>query len=598
MIAAIRRLDCGQHQFGLSRTVGYQLATSLVENEAHASSVFNLEHEVLFLSYTNTYSYRLVELTTSNITTQAPGSKRLAKRQAPGKQVLYVVRQANRRSTTPTLARRRPHYSTVLLAHTLLFSPAHVSLTPTTGSCLTGKSVAGRPERHHLSAFLGANSQPSPTTDRTRDERPAIDEAGPPISPPTSICVSVDSPQDSKAVLAAVKSIGLGPTCSLAVADFQESRVIVIKGDDGGKAGARDIISRADHGAEEEAEHSIKSIILNYRETEVSRDSGSKSMDPTLFSGCNFFSLLDYFTHKCTNNNTRSFCSTTLKCSFVLDKGWQEDFLTDRSEQKMDEFGLQGHQLARHSCEKAAAGLGLKEGTAVWSDLIDASGGILVKGVWVPYMAGKSAYGIVYKDATFSNWWMNEGGQCSKGRLIDSIITSRAVYCELKEHAKQESKNIQAAGLQLQIFKRAERLSTSNPYVLFDRCSLPSTHLEWRNAPLYCDTPPSSPSHALALPADTQDTYHPQPWKDHPGLEEVLRRRILNARKEFGVDRFMLLMISTATTSYEGTNMLVEGLVKHSSLVSHRRVTPHTAARTNVHVTMLTPVDMEVTEVY
>lgn len=34
----------------------------------------------------------------------------------------------------------------------------------------------------------------------------------------------------------------------------------------------------------------------------------------------------------------------------------------------------------------------------------------------------------------------------------------------------------------------------------------------------------------LSRPADTQDTYHHQPWKDHPGLDEVIRWCISNTQ--------------------------------------------------------------------
>lgn len=35
---------------------------------------------------------------------------------------------------------------------------------------------------------------------------------------------------------------------------------------------------------------------------------------------------------------------------------------------------------------------------------------------------------------------MNEGGQSSTGQLIDFIITTHALYLELKEHPNQEGK--------------------------------------------------------------------------------------------------------------------------------------------------------------
>lgn len=313
------------------------------------------------------------------------------------------------------------------------------------------------------------------------------------------ICIAVKKVlEDSKVDPAAVKGIGFDATCSLAVADFQGNPVTVTKGDDVGKVGTRNIILWADHRAEEEAEliNSTKSIVLNYVGGTMSLEMEipkilwlKKHMDPALFSRCQFFDLPDYFTYKCTDDNTRSFCSTTCKCSFVPDKGWQEDFFTSIGLEELIDGGewrqlgaakgriqAAGTPIGKGLTRKAAEELGLKEGTAVGSGLIDAyagwmgtvgarylengrlSGfpsldesrhrlaavagtstchlvqsreGIFVKGVWGPY-----------KDAAFPNWWMNEGGQSSTGQLIDFIITTHAAYPELKERAKREDKNI------------------------------------------------------------------------------------------------------------------------------------------------------------
>ncbi|KAI6046497.1 hypothetical protein EDC04DRAFT_2864704 [Pisolithus marmoratus] len=315
----------------------------------------------------------------------------------------------------------------------------------------------------------------------------------------SKICIAVKKVlEDSKVDPAAVKGIGFDATCSLAVADFQGNPVTVTRGDDIGKVGTRNIILWADHRAEEEAEliNSTKSVVLNYVGGTMSLEMEipkilwlRKHMDPSLFSRCQFFDLPDYFTYKCTDNNTRSFCSTTCKCSFVPDKGWQEDFFTSIGLEELIDGGewrqigaakgrvqAAGTPVGKGLTRQAAEELGLKEGTAVGSGLIDAyagwmgtvgarymengklSGfpsldesrhrlaavagtstchivqsreGIFVKGVWGPY-----------KDAAFPNWWMNEGGQSSTGQLIDFIITTHAAYPELKERAKHENKNI------------------------------------------------------------------------------------------------------------------------------------------------------------
>lgn len=320
------------------------------------------------------------------------------------------------------------------------------------------------------------------------------------------ICTAVKKVlEDSKVDPAAVKGIGFDATCSLAVADFQGNPVIVTKGADLGQVGTRNIILWADHRAEEEAEliNSTQSIVLNYVGGTMSLEMEipkilwlKKHMDPALFSRCQFFDLPDYFTYKCTDDNTRSFCSTTCKCSFVPDKGWQEDFFTSIGLEELIDGGewrqigaakgriqAAGTPVGKGLTRQAAEELGLKEGTAVGSGLIDAYAGwmgtvgaryvengrlssfpsldesrhrlaavagtstchivqsregIFVKGVWGPY-----------KDAAFPNWWMNEGGQSSTGQLIDFIITTHAAYPELKERAKQENKNIHQVLLEI-----------------------------------------------------------------------------------------------------------------------------------------------------
>jgi ribulose kinase len=110
-----------------------------------------------------------------------------------------------------------------------------------------------------------------------------------------------------------------------------------------------------------------------------------KHMDATRFSQCQFFDLPDLFTYKCTGDNTRSFCSTTCKCSFVPDKGWQEDFFTRIGLAELIDGGEwrqigaakgrvkpAGTPIGQGLSEEAAKDLGLLKGTSVGSGLIDA----------------------------------------------------------------------------------------------------------------------------------------------------------------------------------------------------------------------------------
>ncbi|KIJ70361.1 hypothetical protein HYDPIDRAFT_143648 [Hydnomerulius pinastri MD-312] len=331
----------------------------------------------------------------------------------------------------------------------------------------------------------------------------------------SKICIAVKDVLSKSGVdKSAVKGLGFDATCSLAVADFEGNPVTVTKGKDiGSTSGERNIILWADHRAEKEAEliNSTGSIVLNYvggtmsLEMEVPKILWlKKHMDPTHFSRCQFFDLPDYFTYKCTDDNTRSFCSTTCKCSFVPDKGWQESFFTQIGLAELIDGGewkqmgaakgrvkAAGTPIGKGLTEAAAKELGLVPGTAVGSGLIDAyagwmgtvgaryteSGklstfpsldesrhrlaavagtstchlvqskeGVFVNGVWGPY-----------RDAAFPGWWMNEGGQSSTGQLIDFVITTHTAYPELQERAKQEQKNIHQVLLEV-----LERLRQEN----------------------------------------------------------------------------------------------------------------------------------------
>ncbi|KAG1787702.1 uncharacterized protein HD556DRAFT_1408242 [Suillus plorans] len=312
------------------------------------------------------------------------------------------------------------------------------------------------------------------------------------------ICTAVKEILKQSSVPAtAVKGLGFDATCSLAVADFGGSSITVTKGSGIGMHGDRNVILWADHRAEKEAEliNSTGSIVLNYvggtmsLEMEVPKILWlKKRMDPALFARCQFFDLPDFFTYKATGDNTRSFCSVTCKCSYVPDKGWQPDFferiglgeLVDGDNWKhmgaaRGQVHAAGSPVGRGLSQKAAEELGLVEGTAVGSGLIDgyagwmgtvaaryiengqlsnvlpsldesrhrlaivagtstchivqSRDGVFVKGVWGPY-----------RDTVFPGWWMNEGGQSSTGQLIDFIITTHTAYPELKERAKQEGK--------------------------------------------------------------------------------------------------------------------------------------------------------------
>ncbi|KAJ8085994.1 hypothetical protein PM082_004813 [Marasmius tenuissimus] len=304
----------------------------------------------------------------------------------------------------------------------------------------------------------------------------------------------------SKVPPSSVKGLGFDATCSLAVCDANADPIIVTKGAQLGQNGDRNVILWADHRAEKEAEliNSTGSIVLDYvggkmsLEMEIPKVLWLKNnMDTKLFENCQFFDLPDFLTYRATEDNTRSCCSVTCKCSFVPTKGWQPDFfekiglkeLVERDYKQLGAANLDvltaGMPVGNGLSKKAAEEFGLVEGTPVGSGVIDAYAGWLgtvaarykengklsqaIKNVdesrhRLAAVAGTSTCHIVqskegvfvngvwgpYKDPVFPGWWMNEGGQSSTGQLIDFMITTHPAYPRLVNLGKEQNKNIHA----------------------------------------------------------------------------------------------------------------------------------------------------------
>ncbi|EKD04731.1 hypothetical protein A1Q2_00961 [Trichosporon asahii var. asahii CBS 8904] len=331
----------------------------------------------------------------------------------------------------------------------------------------------------------------------------------------------------SKAVLkdsgvdpTSVKGVGFDATCSLAVVDddgtpMSVSRISNGKEDDSnlGKTGKSefDVILWADHRAEEEADtiNATAEAVLSFVGGTMSLEMETpktlwlkKHMDSGLFEKANFFDLPDYLTFRATGSKARSNCSLACKFSYVppgtemthggtteiSHDGWSARFfgkigLDSIVERDFIQVGgipgknglvlSAGQPVGQGLDKQAAADLGLKEGTAVGSAVIDAYSGWIgtvaaratnAKGEEEPQptmddashrlaaCAGTSTCHIVqsedgisvpgvwgpYRNAVFPGNWMNEGGQSSTGQLIDFVITTHPAYPKLKEEAKKQ----------------------------------------------------------------------------------------------------------------------------------------------------------------
>ncbi|KAF9510752.1 hypothetical protein BS47DRAFT_1373269 [Hydnum rufescens UP504] len=299
-----------------------------------------------------------------------------------------------------------------------------------------------------------------------------------------------------------VARIDPSPSKALVI-DLQGTPVTVTNGPNIGEPGERNVILWADHRAYEEAKliNSTGSDVLKYvggvmsLEMEIPKTLWLKNhIAPNRFSQCQFFDLPDYLTFKATGDQARSNCSLVCKYSFVPPGGWDRKFLHLIGLGSLVDDGcrrLGGHPgqngskvltaglpIANGLTERAAAELGLKQGTPVGGGVIDAYAG------WIGTVAARSSTGpdkglskapslsesrhrlaVVagtstchviqnpegifvpgvwgpYQNAIFPGWWMNEGGQSSTGQLIDFVITTHPAYSELQSMAKDTNKQV------------------------------------------------------------------------------------------------------------------------------------------------------------
>lgn len=330
------------------------------------------------------------------------------------------------------------------------------------------------------------------------------------------ICGSVRSAVAQAGIDAsAVKGIGFDATCSLAVFSHDTDEPVTVTKSHLGNSAAdtddRNIILWLDHRALKETDainatgHNLLRYVGGTMNVEMEMPKVlwlKNNMPAEEFSRCKFYDLADALTHMATGSETRSFCSTVCKQGFVpvgVDgsvKGWQEDFYTavGLGELAQDNFkrvggvnGVNGEYLSAGELvgplsAKAAGQLGLKEGIAVGSGVIDAYAGwigtvgapvdlgdktaeaagthnphdvsqaftrlaavagtstchlamspnpVFVEGVWGPY-----------RDVMLPEYWMAEGGQSATGELIRHVVETHTAFDAVTAKAKDAGANI------------------------------------------------------------------------------------------------------------------------------------------------------------
>jgi FGGY-family pentulose kinase len=289
-----------------------------------------------------------------------------------------------------------------------------------------------------------------------------------------AVCAAVRQAIPQTAPVSVV-GIGFDATCSLVARDAAGSPVSVsLSGEP-----ERDVIVWMDHRALEQTARSnaIGHEVLRYvggvmsPEMETPKLLWLKEHLPESWArAAVFFDLPDFLTWRATGSETRSLCSTVCKWTYLGHEGrWDDGYfravgLGDLADEGFQRIGREvlplGRAVGAGLSVRAAAELGLHEGTAVGTSIIDAHAGgvgvigapvdgeglternmnrrlaliggtsschmavspdpIFVPGVWGPYFS-----------AMLPGLWLNEGGQTATGALIDHVVQAHAAFAEV-----------------------------------------------------------------------------------------------------------------------------------------------------------------------
>jgi FGGY-family pentulose kinase len=360
-----------------------------------------------------------------------------------------------------------------------------------------------------------------------------------------------------------VVGVGFDATCSLVVRDAAGAPVSVsLAGEP-----ERDVIVWMDHRALEQTAriNAIGHEVLRYvggvmsPEMETPKLLWLKEHLPESWARASmFFDLPDFLTWRATGVETRSLCSTVCKWTYLGHEGrWDEGYfravgLGDLADEAFQRIGRQvvplGRALGAGLSATAAAELGLREGTAVGTSIIDAHAGgvgvigapvngegfternmnrrlaliggtsschmavsrdpIFVPGVWGPYFS-----------AMLPGLWLNEGGQTATGALIDHIVGTHAAFAEVSADGR--------------------------------------TVYEVLNARL------EAMARGIAFPAALTSDLHVQPdflGNRSPRADPTLRGMISGLRLSATVDDLALLYLATVQAIAYGTRHIIEAM--------------------------------------
>lgn len=279
-----------------------------------------------------------------------------------------------------------------------------------------------------------------------------------------------------------VRGIGFDATCSLVVLDAGGRPVTVSPtGDD-----AQNVVVWMDHRAIAQADriNAGGHAVLRYVGGRISPEMETpkllwlkEHLPESWARAAHVFDLPDFLTWRATGALSRSLCSTVCKWTYLGHEGrWDAEYfraigLGDLADEGFQRIGTEvlplGRAVGRGLDPRAAAELGLPEGTPVATSMIDAhAGGVGVIGVALDGVApdaaameqrlaligGTSSCHMAvsrqpifvpgvwgpYAEAMLPGLWLSEGGQSATGALIDHVIFTHARAATLAAETEAE----------------------------------------------------------------------------------------------------------------------------------------------------------------
>lgn len=296
-----------------------------------------------------------------------------------------------------------------------------------------------------------------------------------------AVCISVRRALALSAVdIDQVSGIGFDATCSLVVLGKDGQPLAVGPSDDP----QHNIIVWMDHRAVEQADriNATGHDVLKYVGGSISPEMETPKLlwllenKPAVFDAAwQFMDLTDFLTWRASGDLSRSTCTVTCKWTYKAHEHcWDESYfraiglgvLADEAFVRIGQnMVAPGTSLGKGLTAEAAFQLGLREGTAVATGVIDAhAGGIGTVGVdggafrSLAYVFGTSSCTMTttrepvfvpgvwgpYFSAMVPGTWLNEGGQSAAGAAIEELLSMHPFADDAREQAQHKGLSLPA----------------------------------------------------------------------------------------------------------------------------------------------------------